>query len=75
MTETPTATEGALPTVAMPFATSNPEILAIRRRCPTHAVCPPCREGFGHWRPADGVCVDCTAVGPHYCRSLGAAGD
>lgn len=24
-------------------------VRAELRLCPTHAVCPPCREGWGHW--------------------------
>jgi hypothetical protein len=23
--------------------------------CPTHAVCPPCREGWGHWNGSEYV--------------------
>jgi len=26
-----------------PLGSAAPEL------CPTHAVCPPCREGWGHW--------------------------
>lgn len=41
------------------------------RRCPVEGACPPCREGWGHWRPEDGECVDCPEVGPHYCTGYG----
>ena len=35
--------------------TTSAEMPTLLDHCPTHTVCPPCREGWGHWNGTEYV--------------------